>query len=171
MTDATYHLWLKPNGDARISLTEAILELSLELGSPPFEPHVTLLANLKGTETEHLKKSKLLANTLQPFEIVLTEASYGDSYFQCLFMFVQQTPVLMRAHALARSIFESAETPYMPHLSLVYGSYPPAKKREIIQNLPEHLSTSFTTTNLFLIRANSGDPKDWHEVSSCPFTR
>jgi hypothetical protein len=58
----------------------------------------------------------------------------------------------------------------MPHLSLVYGSYPESRKQAIIRNLPPDVRTSFEVTNLSLIRADSSDPKDWHEIANFPFT-
>jgi 2'-5' RNA ligase len=76
----------------------------------------------------------------------------------------------MNANALARHIFQKPDETYMPHLSLAYGSYPEPSKRAIIRNLPPYVRTSFEVTALFLIRAESNDPKDWHEIANYPFT-
>ena len=167
MNRVTYHLWVKPSGAVRDTLVQTIRELAHELGSPVFEPHVTLLASLIGNEQEHAQRSIIAAQQLRPFNIILSEPSYRTEYFQCLFMRVEQTPALMSANAVVRRVFQKPDETYMPHLSLVYGSYPPSRKKAIIRNLPSVLQTSFEVTALSLIRADSSDPKEWHEIATC----
>ena len=170
MSRVTYHLWVKPSGAVRDSLVQTIRELADELGGPVFEPHVTLLTNLIGTEEEHVQRSRSATQQLRPFKIILSEPSYRPQYFQSLFICVEQTPSLMDAHTLARRVFEKPAEIYMPHLSLAYGLYAESLKRNIIRDLPSDLRTSFDVTALLLIRAESNDPKDWYEITSCPFT-
>jgi hypothetical protein len=57
----------------------------------------------------------------------------------------------------------------MPHLSLVYGLYPQARRRAIIAGLAAELGTSFTASAVYLIKAESEDPNDWHEVLGVSF--
>ncbi|HEU5324245.1 MAG TPA: 2'-5' RNA ligase family protein, partial [Methylomirabilota bacterium] len=166
---ATFHLWLKPAGPAYEVLGGAIRELAQELGAPVFEPHVTLLGHLEGTELDHARRTEQLGRELRPFPIVLTEASHGDTYFQCLFMTVQPSAVVMDAHVLARRVFHRTEVDYMPHLSLVYGRYPEGRRREIIARLPAAVRTSFGVNAVHLIKAESQDPRDWHEVLRVAF--
>src|SRR5262245_33362074 len=105
---ATYHLWLKPSGSIYDALVGVIGELAKELGAPVCEPHVTLLGHLEGSESEHLRRAAQLADELNPFSIVLTEASYGDTYFQCLFMKVGQSSAVTDAHFRASRVFGQA---------------------------------------------------------------
>jgi hypothetical protein len=60
MSRATYHLWIKPTGAVRDTLVQTIQELAHELGGPMFEPHVTLLGSLIGTEQEHTQRSEIV---------------------------------------------------------------------------------------------------------------
>jgi hypothetical protein len=53
---------------------------------------------------------------------------------------------------------------YMPHLSLVYGLYPVERKRTVMERLPEDLPKSLGINAVSLIRTDSDDPQDWHEV-------
>lgn len=169
MTEATYHLWLKPTGSPYDMLAGAIHELARELAAPVFEPHVTLLGHLEGTEREHTRRTKALARELRPFSIVLTEAAHGDTRFQCLFMRVQASAAVMDAHARARRLFHRGKGAYMPHLSLAYGLFPEGRRREMIARLPAALRTSFEVSAVYLIKAESEDPKDWHEIRSVSF--
>ncbi|MER3423167.1 MAG: hypothetical protein C4293_08000 [Nitrospiraceae bacterium] len=161
----TYHLWLKPSGRAYELLAAAIQTLARQLQAPVFEPHVTLLGRLIGTEHELLAQAEQLAEKLRPFHIVLTEPSYREEYFQCLFLKVKETPSILNAHTAASQLFSHEHgSAYMPHLSLVYGLYPQELKQEVIAGLSPDLRMTFDTTVLCLVRADSHDPKDWHEL-------
>ena len=79
-------------------LAKTIRNLATELRAPVFEPHISLIGNLQGTEEELIQKSEELAQQLEPFEAVLTQASYRDTHFQCLFMlpFISFSPENIR---------------------------------------------------------------------------
>jgi cyclic phosphodiesterase-like protein len=168
LSPPTYHFWFKPSGDAYNVLARTIRDLSQELNAPIFEPHISLIGNLDGTEEYLIRKTEELAHQLEPFKAILTEASHRDTHFQCLFMLVDKTPRLMTAHAVASDFFSKPDQDFMPHVSLVYGSYPESRKKLIIDNLPTDIRTSFEVTMLYLIRAESPDPKDWHEIGPFP---
>ena len=85
MSAATYHLWVKPSGTIRDTLIQTIRELAQQLDGPVFEPHVTLLADLIGTEEEHIQRSQIVTQQLRPFNITLSEPSYGSRLLSMLF--------------------------------------------------------------------------------------
>lgn len=160
-----YHLWLKPSREASHRFADVIQELALKLDAPTFEPHITLLGNLSGSEAEQVSMSNELARRLPPFPVNVSGPAFGEDYFHCVFLVADMTPPLLHAHALARQIFHQEEGGhYLPHLSLVYGRYSESRKKDIIARLPASLSLPFGVTHLSLIRAGSEDPKDWQEV-------
>ena len=165
----TYHLWLKPSGAAYDVLAGTIQRLARELQVPAFEPHVTLLAYLDGSEQEHRLRTAGLAERLAPSECVLSKAAYLDEHFRCLFMVVDPTPTIMSWHAIAAQAFGKGAEAYMPHVSLVYGLFPESRKLEIIGALPAAVRTSFLVKSVTLIRSDSMEPKDWHEIAEYPF--
>jgi 2'-5' RNA ligase len=134
-----------------------------------FAPHVTLLGHLEGSEGEHQRRTEQLARELRPFPIVLADASHGETYFQCVFLRVQESPALTNAYTRAGRLFGAPERTYMPHLSLVYGDYPAVRKQAIVARLRPELRTSFEASSVYLIKAESEDPKDWHEIARAPF--
>lgn len=167
MSDVIHSLWFKPAGRTFDRLAEVVDRLARERGDTPFDPHVTLVGNLAGTEQEILRRSEALAQQLRPFTIELTEPAYGHEHFQCVFMRVKETSPVMAANSAARQAFDQAPGNYMPHLSLVYGTLADAKKLEIIAQLPD-LRLSFEAASVYLIRAESDDPKDWRELAGFP---
>jgi 2'-5' RNA ligase len=167
MSAIVYSLWWKPAGTTFETLAQVIREFAQEHGDTPFEPHVTLLGNVGGTEREILRTSAELAGSLRPVPTVLTGPAYGREHFQCVYMLVDQTPAVMGAHARARQAFRMADGPYMPHLSLVYGLFRDEQKIAIIGRLP-NLRMTFDASAVCVIRADSDDPKDWRELGAFP---
>jgi 2'-5' RNA ligase len=160
-----YHLWLNPPREASDQFAGVIRQLALELNAPTFEPHITLLGNLNGSEADHMARSKELARRLSPVPVTVSGPACGDDYFHCVFLVVDMTPPVFHAQALARQIFHQEEdNRYRPHISLVYGRYSESRKKDIIARLPASLCLPFEASHLSLIRAGSEDPKDWQKV-------
>ena len=85
-------------------------------------------------------------------------------------MRVEETSTLLEAHTLARKVFHKEEAPpYMPHLSLLYGSYPRSFKEQIIGTMPTSLSVQFTASVVTLFRVEGNSPNDWHKVQTFSF--
>jgi hypothetical protein len=171
MIGPTYHLWLKPSGAPYDLLSSTIAELGRELGTPVFEPHVTLAGPLHGSEQDHLRNSERLASQLSTFEIVLREPSHGPEHFRCVFMLVEPLPTIMRANALAKSTFDLPDDLFTPHLSLVYATFPEAERRRVVSTLSDNLRLTFAAQSVDLIRATSDDPRDWQTVTSVALRR
>lgn len=168
MKSGNYHLWVKPSGAAYDILAATVRRLAEELGGPVFEPHISLIGSLEGTDERLTLRTEELAQQLERFKAVLTEPSYRDDHFQCLFMLVEQTRSIMNAHAIATNFFHKPNQAFMPHVSLAYGSYPESRKRLIIDKLPPDIRICFDVSTLYLIRADSQDPKDWHQIAAAP---
>jgi 2'-5' RNA ligase len=164
-----FHLWLTPSGPSRVVLAAIIRRLARELEAPVFEPHVTLLTDLPGSAHQQQQRATALAARLRPTRLTLTEPGYADGFFHCVFMRVELTPDVARLRAVAEEVFGRPPQPYMPHLSLVYGSYPAARKQAIIRQIPAEAETSFVADALHLIRADSPSPPDWAEIGAFPF--
>lgn len=166
----TYHLWLAPTGQAYDILMETITDLSRAYHAPVFEPHVTLLNSLPGTEEAISVRCLELGGSLSPIDILLIEPGIADQYFQCVFLKSQETPALMNAHELARRLFVKDPTPYMPHLSLLYGHYSLELKDKITSTLSQALRLNFTVDMIHLIRSESEHPVDWTSILTVPLS-
>jgi hypothetical protein len=96
MTATTYHLWLKPTGASYEVLAGLIGALAKKLSAPVFEPHVTLLGHLEGSERDHIQRAIRLGERLEPFWIALGNASYQSEYFKCRFLKVNESAPIMK---------------------------------------------------------------------------
>lgn len=151
-------------------LMKVITDLTKAYQAPVFDPHVTLMGSLPGTEESISLRCLELGGLLPPFNILLTEPAYGDQYFQCVFLKTQETPALMNAHELARRLFGKDLSPYKPHLSLLYGHYSIELKDNITSTLPQALRLNFTVDRVHLIRSKSEHPMDWTTILTVPLS-
>lgn len=135
-------LWLVPEPEARQVLGRLITTLARRLGTPPFEPHVTLLSGLI-RPAEVMRKAEGVANAIESaLTLSLRPPEGAEDPFRCLHSPVPPTFNLLAAQALARATFRAdPEGPFAPHLSLVYGRLPASERialaREIVAELPE----------------------------------
>ena len=151
MTSATslYSLWLEPPGGALLSKTSGFIKQSASHSGarcPLFEPHVTLAGGFVGTEDEAralcTSVVTTLASTTGYLRCDAVEVTCGDRYHQCVYIAMKPTYELLKAHELAAVAFGVAPgngngTPYMPHLSLVYGDLTSSERR-VLANEAKH---------------------------------
>ncbi len=161
-------LWLVPEGAVRERLGRLIAELARRHGTPPFEPHVTLLGGLVLPEGEVLAGAQGLTRSLGRPCVQLTVLDASDEYFRGLFVRVEETETLLAAHALAAQTFGGeAGPPFVPHLSLLYGHLTPDAKREALSDLAGTFGTGFEAGQLQVVRTE-GPPADWRVLAALP---
>ncbi len=161
-----YSLWIEPTGDVRDRLSLVIRRLSARYGAPEFSPHVTLLGSAVGPRSELIHQSASVAAVLRPFILRLNEIDFLDAYFRCLFVRAALTEPLRRAHRAACQAFDCRREPaFMPHLSLLYGDFPPSLKKKIIAEIGPRLDVQFKVRGLHLYRTH-GAPSQWRRVES-----
>jgi 2'-5' RNA ligase len=159
-----YSLWLMPIGEVYNKLNNLISELSRKYNTPHFEPHVTLIGEVLGSEEEIVLKTAQLTSVVRPYRIELGRVEYLNEYFRCLFLRVRETHEVMRANQISRKIFGRETDPkYMPHLSLMYGDFAPQIKEEIIAKIGKEIFVGFDVESIHLFSTN-GEPKDWYRV-------
>lgn len=164
--EPVYSLWIRPYGNLAHKLQERINELSKAYNSPKFEPHLTLLGGLKSNEPELISLTEVLAHSLSPFSIKLTELGTGPDYFHCVFIKAKKSKELMHAHENAAKVFEvNPAKSYKPHVSLLYGNFDVHEKARIKNKMGQSYDTEFKARNILLIKT-SGTPDQWKKIHS-----
>ncbi|MDZ7692406.1 MAG: 2'-5' RNA ligase family protein [Balneolaceae bacterium] len=166
----TYSLWLRPFGDIAYSLRQRIKKLSAKHNTPVFEPHVTLLGGLEQGVTELIQLTDTLAGALHPFDIILTRAGSGNTFYQSIFVHAQKSEELLSARSTAEKLFGARpEQEYVPHLSLLYGELSQKEKERILNVMGREFHIRFTVHNVLLVNA-TGKPKEWKNIHSSEFS-
>lgn len=166
-----YSLWLRPFGDIAFSIQQRINKLSEKYGSPPFEPHVTLISGLRYGETELIQLTKTLAGSLKPFDLLLTKAGYRDKFYQSLFVHVNKSEALMNAYRTALQLFDLEEQEeFIPHLSLMYGDFSQEEKERILSVMGREFHIRFEVHSLLLVKTE-GEPDEWKKIHLADFQK
>ena len=160
-----------PSGQLYARLARVIFELSRKYGAPAFEPHVTLLSHIPGTEDTVASRCERLADRIEPYSIRLTKLDQLNEYYRCLFVRVLETPAVVGANSEARDVFGLQQgPPYMPHLSLLYGDFSEATKHRTIESLGESWDLEFNVDRFHLIDARGG-PAEWRRLKELALRR
>ena len=163
-----YSVWLMPAGYIARELRKLIVNLSKKHMTDEFQPHVTLIGELKLHQKEAIRSTKELARKIVPIEIKLGKITYLEQYYRCVFAKAQKTQELKNAYAAAcRAFKQKPGDNFLPHLSLVYGELNEQTKRSIITDIGNKLDITFTADNLYLYYTG-GQPEDWYCILRSP---
>ena len=154
-------IWLLPEKRKEIFLEEIITSLSRKYSTSSFKPHLTLLAFWEEKEKEKAyEKFDKIASFFQPLKLKSFQIGIGKSYFQCVFFLIEKDPSLVHLREKGEKILSLSPTPYMPHISLIYGNLPLNEKKEIQEKLSLFLPQEFYFPSLALYLLE-GDPFLW----------
>ena len=121
MTTHPWSLWLLPEKKDYLMLKKLINELSIENGSPSFEPHVTLFGRVSIAPDPLFKFFE--ERTVDQKKIVseIKDLRLGISPWRAMFLGIKMSEIL---HSFQTRIIEKLNTvrnyDFDPHLSLVY---------------------------------------------------
>jgi 2'-5' RNA ligase len=127
MTQPTYTLWLVPSAPERSSFVTEINTLSSSLGTPPFEPHVTLLTLPIGTSLTSVKSAASdLSASFSSLNVTFTGVEAGTDVkhwnFRCVYLRIELQEELKKIYNATKSAFSLiSDDIFMPHLSLCYS--------------------------------------------------
>lgn len=140
MLMADYSLWLVPGKSDTEALGPLIQHLaSLEAGSPPFLPHITLWHPVPKSlpvdqiisTLETIVQSVRQTHPLGDWHLDLEAAQTGEQYFQSVLAPVRPVPALLALRAGCEAEWGPSRKEYFPHLSLLYGDLPASRREEI----------------------------------------
>lgn len=163
-------LWLRPFGEAAYELKQHINALSQKYNTPPFEPHITLVSDLRRPQHELIQLTDVLGGAISPFTIELTRLGYNDNYYQSLFYRVKETVTFVSVHKTAGKFFGyQSNEEYFPHLSLMYGNIKESEKRKLVNMIDQIEHVKFSVHSVLLIKTE-GSVRDWEKVHTANFT-
>lgn len=162
-----YSLWITPSGEVKEVLQKIINRLSSSYNGPIFEPHMTLLGNIKIHKDQMIEKAKNLSTELTQFPLSFSEASFSTTYFQSVFIRVKSTASLMNANMKAKEIYRQENTVFMPHISVLYGDHSMEEREKITYGiiLPTH---TFMATSLVVV-PSATDIATWIPIAEFKF--
>ncbi len=158
-------LWLMPADQVARRFAPVIAEMAARLGSPVFDPHVTLLGGITLDEADAGALAAALASGLAPVRVRLVKAGWRPAYFRCLYAEVEGEAIV-RAHETACGLFHlPQDQPYEPHLSFAYADLTEVEQASLAVEVDRHLPVSIVLDTLRLVRT-TGMVEKWGTVGS-----
>ena len=112
--------------------------LAEELGTPRFQPHLTLLGDValpEQTLTAQLQTATAASATIQTR---ISGIEYLDEFFRTFFLRIEDHPAIRALHEQIHTGFGRHPEPrFMPHISLIYGELKPALKKNLYARLED----------------------------------
>ncbi|MCH7604530.1 2'-5' RNA ligase family protein [Patescibacteria group bacterium] len=165
-----YSLWIIPAGKTYEKLVRIIDELSKRYSTPVFEPHVTVVKNIKLPEQEMIAKTSQLAAALSPYAVILIGLEVSMKFYTNLVAKADKTHELMEASRKARQIFYQHQLhPYDPHLSLIYGNLSRSATQRISKNIKEQIQGVIFQARSIHVVVTAGRPENWRRIKELPF--
>jgi 2'-5' RNA ligase len=159
-----YTLWLMPDKSAYEKLSKLIIDLSTTHDTPKFEPHVTLLSGITDSRSLAIDNAEKLANSSGPITATLTRIEFLELYYRCLFFCTNKSSELMNVRTQAEDMFEHTSiSPFIPHVSFLYGSLPIFQKETIIGELGDSFFMDFRMPKLRLVKTQR-TPEYWEFI-------
>ncbi len=92
----TFHsIWLRPARDDLKFLESIVAELAGRFASPVFEPHATLVPDMKRSADELLPLVLSLVVGRKPLDVLIEDVTGTEAYFRSFYAKLQKTPALM----------------------------------------------------------------------------
>eukprot|EP00873_Tetraselmis_striata_P010874 jgi/Tetstr1/431138/TSEL_020852.t1 len=134
-----YSLWIEPTGQLAEQLQAEIERLRAEHSGPCFAPHVTLAAFTAEDDAAAEAITAKLVATMKPYHLTFIDVSYGAIFHQCVFLLCAKDAAVMDAAAAAKAALGLPESPYMPHLSLLYADIDEATRAQVAGEMQQRL--------------------------------
>ena len=167
----TFHsIWLCPARDDFRFLESIVADLAGRFASPQFEPHATLVPDMKRSADELLPLVLSLAVGRKPLDILVEDVTGTEAYFRSFYAALQKTPALMALKQDSLGISgEKDISAFLPHVSLAYGVADHALRETEMARLAKTLTgRSIRFDRMMIVSSSSETPIDqWivrHEI-------
>ncbi|XP_058196416.1 cyclic phosphodiesterase-like [Rhododendron vialii] len=162
-----YSVFAIPPEDVTARLKKLMAGLRLEFGGPEFEPHVTVVGPVSLTEDDAIDKFHAACQGVRAYTATVEKVATGTFFYQCVFLLLHPTPQVAEASSHCTGYFGyKSSTPYMPHLSILYGDLSDDEKKKTQEKaniLDENIGNlSFQISSLALYET---DTEDWKKIA------
>ncbi|CAM0954560.1 unnamed protein product [Alopecurus aequalis] len=173
--EEVYSVWALPPEHVRARFREIMTGLRAAHGGPTFEPHATAVGAVRMRRSEAIQALRAAAAAgVAPYTARVTGVARGDFFYQCVYLLLEPTPEVIQPsdHFCAHFGYERT-TPYMPHVSLLYGDLTDEEKevaRKKVEELDSELiGLEFEISELALYRTDTEDKslESWELVEVC----
>ncbi|XP_020581564.1 cyclic phosphodiesterase-like [Phalaenopsis equestris] len=170
----SYSVWALPPPDFKHRLKSLMSSLRSEFAGPIFDPHITVVGDLPLRREDAIARFHSAAASVKPFTARIADIAYGTFFYQCVYLLIDPSPEVVETSAHCCGHFGyNRSTPYMPHMSLIYGDLSEEKKeraRTRAMEIDESIcGLGFEVSLLALCKTDTRDrtTESWEIVELC----
>ncbi|KAJ0017563.1 hypothetical protein Pint_10168 [Pistacia integerrima] len=167
-----YSVWAAPPEDVIPRIKKLMEGLRSEFGGPQFEPHMTVVGLVSLTKDDALAKFKAACDGLKTYNCSVDRVATGTFFYQCVYLLIHPTTEVVEASAKSSSTFGfKSSTPYMPHISLLYGDLTDEEKKKAqekaysLDESIDQLSFPITRLQLWKTPASDNTLTSWEKIA------
>ncbi|TVU20586.1 hypothetical protein EJB05_36800, partial [Eragrostis curvula] len=172
--EEVYSVWALPPEPVRGRLRSIMEGLRAAHGGPAFEPHATVVGAIRLRRSQAIEMLRAAGAGVSPYTARVTGVARGDFFYQCVYLLLEPTPEVVGASDHCSGHFGyQRPTPYMPHVSLLYGDLTDEEKEEArkkVEELDKDIcGLQFEISELALYRTDTEDKSldSWELVEVC----
>ncbi|KAL6655956.1 hypothetical protein ACP70R_006782 [Stipagrostis hirtigluma subsp. patula] len=169
--EEVYSVWALPPEPARGRLRRLMAGLRAAHGGPAFEPHLTVVGAIRLRRADAVEALHAAAAGVRPYTVRVAGDRHGG-FYHCGYLLMEPTPEVMAAsdHCCGHFGYERP-TPYMPHVSLIYGDRTEEEEEEARKKVEELdvdiRGLQFEISELALYTTEPDDVESWESVEVC----
>ncbi|XP_030512828.1 cyclic phosphodiesterase-like [Rhodamnia argentea] len=161
-----------PPDDLAPRLRSLMDELRSGFGGPQFVPHITVVGPVSLTEDDAVSKFRAACDGLRAYPATVDRVATGTFFYQCVYLLLRPTAEVVEASdRCSAHLGYKSPTPYMPHLSLLYGDLADEEKKKAqakANDLDGNLNgLSFLISHLALYKIDPDDKTctSWEKIA------
>jgi 2'-5' RNA ligase len=163
-----YSVWLVPDrgSEAYHQLEEAIEEYAqLDEDAPEFEPHITVVGGISGSESVLEEGVRSLAEGQDVFDVEFAGVQCSTTRHQCVFLLVEPTAEVLFLHQEAVEVFDVDDGMYVPHLSLIYSDMDVEERLDLVESIDTSVFPSTVQIGELVLVKTTGPASEWETVA------
>ncbi|MGC1419456.1 MAG: 2'-5' RNA ligase family protein [Acidimicrobiales bacterium] len=144
-------------------ITRFIDVVAKRYGTPTFRPHVTLVSDVKREETEARDVLRAVASVTPRIVVGLHSVTHSSRMFRAVVLECGHGDEALKdmRDVLSRDLAVRSPNPFLPHVSVAYGSFNEAQRRAMALEAEEQLLSPITIASLDLVDTGGDDVSAW----------
>jgi 2'-5' RNA ligase len=133
MAPGVHSIWLMPAEDDAVMLVRMVDDLARRLGSPRFQPHLTLVEDMERSVDDLARLVGEVGEGIAPFSAPVAEIGVSDLFFRSFYArFAAEGSFRELKSRAIEKILPGDIADFMPHVSLAYGVEETLEKRDAV---------------------------------------
>jgi len=135
-------------------------QLSVAVGSEPFEPHITVVGSIPDPGSVATAIAGI-ASVTAPLTVELTAVTDSDEFFRCVILTVRPNSCIVGLREVVAAALRLDLDPYRPHMSLLYADLERTERKELVTGIDIELPTTLEVDRLCLVDTGSDSIRRW----------